>query len=261
MFKSPERIEGGRLSLPPPQPALGRVPRGWGCVFSSLGAGGRCGNPRRAPGRPREARAAAAWPGFCCPPVALLVAARSGSASHQEVAVGPLVYLFTRGAVTRISACSAAMGRRAPGNPHEGPHGVDEAGRGMGSDDGHLGQRAEERGSGDTIAPRPSLGRRWQPHHVTEEHAEGQKPQASSPTGRWEPTWGPGWRGAGPSRAPRGHELHLGAPGRAGEVGRGLSAPACLSVGAAPLQPRWLQAARPAWRESAPSQEKRETQI
>lgn len=169
--------------------------------------------------------------------------------------------VFTRGAVSRISACSAAMGRRAPRNPHEGPHGVDEAGRGMGSDDGHLGQRAGERGSGDTIAPRPSLGRRWQPHHVTEEHAEGQKPQASSPKGRWEPTWGPGWRGAGPSRAPRGHELHLGAPGRAGEVGRGLSAPACLSVGAAPLQPRRLQAARPAWRESAPSQEKRETQI
>lgn len=57
MFKPAQRREGGRLSLQPSQPVQGRFLRGWGCVFSSLGAGGRrgvCprvgGNAQQAPG-------------------------------------------------------------------------------------------------------------------------------------------------------------------------------------------------------------------
>lgn len=68
------------------------------------------------------------------------------SASNREAALGPWSPgLFTRGIVTRTSACSAATQRRAPGSACEAPNGIDEAGRGMGGDDGRLGQRAEQR--------------------------------------------------------------------------------------------------------------------
>lgn len=79
------------------------------------------------------------------------------SASNREAALGPWSPgLFTRGIVTRTSACSAATRRRAPGSACEAPNGIDEAGRGMGGDDGRLGQRAEQRRSGHTIPSRPS---------------------------------------------------------------------------------------------------------